>query len=200
MKSLGKDLVYEPIDSEEKIFLATEIEMIIFPDSCGYNSYYYANKIGNPYFFVKHNDDIIGITGIYENPLLNEPDTAWLGWYGLMHSNRGKGFGKQILLDTINEAKCRGYDTFRLYTSKTKCKTACKLYDKVMDIGEDYTREQPEMKRVVYSKSLTNEKVVPWGGRDLYLRKDEESEKKALMRYIEIGKKIKKELQDKNIL
>ena len=52
-----------------------------------------------------------------------------------------------------------------------------------MDIGEDYTLEEPEMLRRVYSKSLTDKKVIPWNNRYLYLTENHGEEETALSVY-----------------
>ncbi len=182
MQSGDKRLRYAEIVSGNIIF-ATGIEMRIFPDMCGYLSYKRAYENGTPYFIAYLGDKAIGITGLYCEERLGEENTVWLGWYGVLPEYRGQGFGKQILLDSIAEAKKRNFDTFRLYTSVKNCAEACKLYDKVMDIGEDYTLEEPEMLRRVYSKSLTDKKIIPWNNRYLYLTENHGEEETALSVY-----------------
>jgi len=184
MKSADKRLRYVEI-TDKNILLATQIEMQIFPNMCGYLSYRRAYENGTPYFLVYLDGDVIGITGLYYEERLGEKNTVWLGWYGLLPAYRKLGLGKQVLLDTIEEAKKRNFDTFRLYTSANYCPDACILYGKVMDIGEDYTLEEPEMRRRVYSKSLTDKKVVPWNNRYLFLSENHEEEGTALKIYKE---------------
>lgn len=178
MKSINDKLRYVEI-VESNILFATQIEMTIFPGMCGYLSYRKAYEKGEPYFLVYFNNNAIGITGLYQEERLGEKNTVWLGWYGILPEYRKLGLGKTILLDSIEEAKKRGFDTFRLYTSVKNCPVACKLYDKVMDIGEDYTLEETEMLRKVYSKSLTNKKVVNWNNRYLYLTENHAEEDSA---------------------
>ena len=118
----------------------------------------------------------VGICGLYENPELGEPKTVWLGWYGVSSKQRCKGYGKQILLDMIKKAKDKGFDTFRLYTSKVKCPEAMYLYEKVMDFGEPYTLEETELERYVFTKSLTKNPASKWNNRSLKLYKEKERE------------------------
>lgn len=187
MKSAIENIIYKEINTDELIMTATKIELDLFPGMCGYLSYVNAIKNKNPYFLVYlvGNEQPIGITGIYNCDCFGAEklETAWLGWYGIKKEYRGQGLGKQILLDTINESRIRGYKKFRLYTSETRCPEALFLYDKVMDIGEFYTKEQQELKRKVYSLSLTEKTIDPWGDRDLFLRDDEEQEKNGLQIY-----------------
>lgn len=182
MQSGDKRLRYEEIVSGNIVF-ATQIEMEIFPGMCGYLSYKKAYEKGEPYFLAYLGDKAAGITGLYTEERLGEKNTVWLGWYGVLPEYRGQGLGRQILLDTIAEAKKMNFDTFRLYTSVKNCADACRLYDKVMDIGEDYTLEEPQMQRRVYSKSLTDKEVVPWNGRYLYLTENHDEEETALSVY-----------------
>ena len=182
MESSNAKLKYVEV-TMQNILLATQIEMEIFPNQCGYLSYYKAIQNGEPYFLAYLDDNAIGITGLYKEERLGEANTCWLGWYGLLPQYRKLGLSKTILLDSIEEAKKRGYDTFRLYTSARNCPDACILYDKVMDIGEDYTLEEPEVQRRVYYKSLTDNKVTPWNNRYLYLTENHGEEIDALTLY-----------------
>lgn len=182
MNSVNEEIKYAEI-TLENIVHATQTEMRIFPDMCGFLSYYNAFKKGAPYYLVRYRGQTAGITGLYEDDRLGEKNTVWLGWYGLLPEFRGLGLGRTVLCDTIAEAKRRGYDTFRLYTSVKRCSAACALYDKVMDAGEDYTLEEPELMRRVYSKSLTDKKVEPWNDRYLYLTENHSEEQEALSRF-----------------
>lgn len=162
--------------TRDNIIEATKFELELFPDECGYNSFLDAYKNGKPYFMVYDKGIFVGICGLYENPELGEPKTAWLGWYGVSSKQRCKGYGKQILLDMIKKAKDKGFDTFRLYTSKVKCPEAMYLYEKVMDFGEPYTLEETELERYVFTKSLTKNPASKWNNRSLKLYQEKERE------------------------
>lgn len=142
--------------SKDNLLLATEIQMEIFSEEdCAYLHYLYSFINVKKYFLVYENNDIIGITGIYEDEFTQENDVAWVGWYGVLANYRGKGYGKQILLKTIELAKKEGYKIIRLYTESTNV-PACALYDKIMDFKETYSKENiPNV--LVYSKSLYRE-------------------------------------------
>ena len=183
MKSQNVRVGYVEV-TEKNIMLATGIQMTLFPKSCGYLSFKKAYEKGDPYFLVYYGGVPIGTTGIYEDAKITPPDTAWLGWYGILPEYRGKGLGKQVLADTIAEAARRGYSTFRLYTSAISCAVACKLYDKLMDVGEFYTAEEPELMRKVYSKSLDGRPVEKWNGRNLKLGENRDEEGRALEIYL----------------
>lgn len=191
MKSLDNRISYQKI-TQENIVFATEVEMKIFPYVCAYLSYKNSFENKNQYFLAYFEGKVCGITGIYEDLSLADDDkTLWLGWFGVLPEFRRKGIGTQMLIDTIKEAKKMGAKTFRLYTTLTRCPEAAVLYDKIMDIGEDYTFDDVELERRVYSKSLTKAKVVPWNNRSLNLNQNHEQEKQAR----EIFEKIKKDLK-----
>ncbi len=186
MQSTNKDIRYIPID-ETNVLLATSIQLEIFPDMCGYGSFVKAMQCGDPYFIVYLDDTPIGTTGLYTDPDISDSGTIWLGWYGILAPYRGRGIGKTVLLDTIAEAVSRGYTTFRLYTSALLCEAACKLYDSVMDIGEEYTLEERHLQRRVYSKSLTGGKADAWHDRPLRLDKAREEEQASYAEYLRLS-------------
>ena len=81
----------------------------------------------------------IGITGIYS--LKGEdPDDAWVGWFGVDSKIRRQGFGGKLLKETIKLAQNRGNKRLRLWTTgqdsddpkKEQFTTAANnLYDKI---------------------------------------------------------------------
>ena len=66
------------------IILATETEMIFWPDQCAFNSYLRAYQNRKPYWLVYDEKNLVGISGLYEYPELGEKNTIWLGWYGVL--------------------------------------------------------------------------------------------------------------------
>lgn len=85
------------------------------------------------YFVVteSESDKILGVTGFYRR-YKDPEDLIWLGWYCIEPSQRNKGFGKEILNWTINNAKENGYKRMRLYTSTDPNEEiAQKLYEKL---------------------------------------------------------------------
>jgi len=138
----------------ENILEATDAQMDIFGEKdCAYLCYLQHIQNGDPaYYIVKEKDDIVGISGIYIEPF--EPDTAWLGWYGVKAKYRKKGYGTKILNHTIEIAKQSGFKYFRLYTDIVN-PNAHRLYDKVMDFVEEY--KEQDYRVLIYSKSLCNQ-------------------------------------------
>ena len=107
-----------------------------------------------------------------------------MGWFGVLPEKRQCGYGKAILEKTIEIAKEMKYDTFRLYTSKILCPEAIFFYDKLMDFGEDYTLEELELQRRVYTKSLTDKPATKWKNKKLNLDYEKKREEKGMKKYL----------------
>lgn len=123
-------------------------------------------------------NQVVGITGIYS--YIEYPDDAWCAWYGILPEYQGKGFGKALLLWTINQAKKMGFKNFRLYTDLEDNKTATELYRKVGMIEESYSAEDMgNEKIVIFSKSLVSDKTEKFGNKKLFLKKQQEIQKRA---------------------
>jgi GNAT superfamily N-acetyltransferase len=123
--------------------------------------------------------NVVGITGIYcyINYL---PNDAWLAWYGVLFEHRRKGYGKDILLWTINKAKERGYKNFRLYTDLIENNEAVDLYRKLGMIEEPYLAEDMgDEKTFIFSKSLSSKNVEKIGNKNLFLKRQENIQKQA---------------------
>src|SRR3989344_2339656 len=56
---------------------------------------------------------VIGVTGIYAFD--DAKDEAWLAWFCLDPTTRGKGYGRKLLEWTMSKAREEGYKIFRLY-------------------------------------------------------------------------------------
>lgn len=122
--------------------------------------------------------DILGITGIYS--YYEYPDDAWCGWYGVLPEHQGQGYGKKILLWTMEKAKEMGFKNFRLYTDLIDNNIAVKLYKKVGMLEEPYTAEDmADEKTAIFSKNLYSNNTEKFGNRNLFLKKQEEIQKRA---------------------
>lgn len=172
-------LNYVPI-AKDNIDLAAKIQQEIFPEESAYEHYKWTieqNCIYQKYYLVYDENKIIGITGHYTNEPLEETNSLWLGWYGVLAKKRNQGYGTKILKDTIEFAKqlSNKYPIkyFRLYTDQKENKEALSIYDKYMDIKEMY--QNPEDINyngncIIYSKSLTQEQVTKWDNKFLNLK------------------------------
>lgn len=169
----SKELKYEQV-TLENIEIAFQIQKEIWPDDPDYNDFLdKANhsKDDNVSWLVYYEHHPIGITGVYVEDIDNE--TIWLDWYGILPKYRQKGLGKKILIDTIEYCKnLNKYQYFRLDTTYYENRPALFLYDKIMDLKEEYTVEDTEKKKnnfLIYTYVL-NGKLKPWNNRYLGLR------------------------------
>ncbi len=181
-------LRYEKI-TKDNIKYAVEIQMKIFPGECAYLEYLdVINKHlqWQNYYLVYDNDNVIGVTGLYCSEDINETNSIWLGWFGVLEEYRQKGYAKKMLLDTIEMAKEYSLEYpikyFRIYTSTRDNPTVQILYKDIMDIEEVYNNKDDytyDNTCVIYSKSLTDENVPYWNNRFLnikgYIEKEENS-------------------------
>ncbi len=94
-----------------------------------------------------------------------------------MNEFRRKGYGQQILIDTINMAKylAKKYPIkyFRLYTSEKDDSITPPLYYKIMDIKEYYNNVNDvnyDNTCVIFSKSLFETPITYWNDRFLNLK------------------------------
>lgn len=122
--------------------------------------------------------EAVGITGIYA--YAEYPKDAWCGWYGVMPNQQGKGYGKNILLWTMEKAKEMGFENFRLYTDLEDNNIAVELYRKVGMIEEPYVAEDMgDEKTMIFSKSLHSDETEKFGNKNLSLLKQAEIQKRA---------------------
>ena len=192
--------------TNDNIEFATKVQMRIFPNESAYEHFKFTierNLEYEKYFLVYDGDIVIGVTGLYSNEDIFETNSLWLGWFGVLEEYRSKGYGKQILTDTIEMSKklAKKYPIkyFRLYTSERDDKIAQPLYEKVMDIKEYYNNPDDinyDGTCLIYTKSLDDEKPTYWNDKFLNLKTIVEEEEKSNEKYnninvIDIKKKIK---------
>ena len=174
--------MYLELLNTKNIDIAIKIQKEIFPLENGSEDLKEAlNSICPPhqflqrYWVAKENDEYVGICGLYAYKFAKKD--AWLGWYGVLDEKRGKGFGKTILIDVMNKAKEMGFENFRLYTDEEDNAVAIKLYEKMGMTKEFYNNEEDVHfhigKTLIYSKSLTDKKVLLWDNKNLYLNSHE---------------------------
>ena len=163
--------------NKDNLELACEIQNSIFPkDDARENYIEQINKDNyrkeQDYNIVYVNENPIGVTGIYSYH--EYPDTAWLGWFGVLEEYRKKGYGKEILNKTILLAKEKGYKEFRIYTDEYAI-SAHKLYSSLGFIKEIYDRDDDKDEYFIadiyiYSLSLTNKEISLWNNKFLGLK------------------------------
>lgn len=166
-------LRYIPVDLNN-LDIAYKIQKEQWPDDPDYNDLYDKatnTADDNVEFLVYNGFDLIGITGV---DFINEyKDSIWLNWFTILPKYRRNGFGKKVLIDTIEY--CKGlnkFKNFRLDTTYYKDRPALFLYDKIMQLKENYTIEDTnEYKNnfLIYTYGL-NGKPEPWNNRYLGLK------------------------------
>ena len=120
-------------------------------------------------FIAYYNNVPIGITGVYTENIYKE--SIWLDWFCVVPEFRNRGFGKQILEDTIDYVRdLRDFLYFRIETTYWKGRPAVSLYDKIMQIKEKYTLENDNKNNptLIYTYCFT-EKCELWNNRYLGL-------------------------------
>ena len=173
MKSLY-NLKYEILNANN-LEIAYNIQKETWPEDPDYQDLY--DKAVNPredncFFLIFDKNKLIGITGV--DAFEEYSDTIWLDWFTILPQYRRKGYGKKALLDTIYYCKgLKKYDCFRVETTYYENRPALYLYNKVMELKEDYTAEDTdEIKNntLIYSYSLSG-KLELWNNKYLGLRK-----------------------------
>ncbi len=159
--------------TRDNFIIAYDIQKSIWPTGPDYDNFEDKAKNckdNNISWIVYQNNKQIGITGIYVEDIDN--DSVLLDWYGVLPEYRKKGFGKQILLDTIKYCKeLNRYDYFKLDTTYWNNRPAILLYDKVMHFKEEYKIEDENdvsNNWFIYTYCLKDKKEL-WNNKNLHL-------------------------------
>ena len=165
-------LLYYEI-TNENLDIAINIQNTIFPDYSAKVNYIEAIKkiTNNKYYLLSDGREYVGITGIYS--YIIDPESAWLGWFGILEEYRNKGYGRQALLIYEKMAMEKGYRYARLYTDKYDNDMALHFYRSNDYIFEDYLNEEDSASLrfpiLIGSKALDGSKVEPWNNRNIEL-------------------------------
>jgi len=124
------------------------------------------------YWLCIDNNEFIGITGLYS--YFEYPKDVWLGWFGVLPKFRERGYGKRVLLWTMEKAKELGFENFRLYTDIVYDKEAVNLYRKIGMLEEPYLTEKLKGKTFIFSKNLYSYHTEKFGNKNLFLNEQEE--------------------------
>lgn len=127
---------------------------------------------GYEYWILSVNGVRVGISGIYS--LREEPQSAWLGWFGILSQYRKSGLGSEALSLFENEARERGFRFARLYTGRQNNVVAKSFY-----ISNGYTEEYYDCREdsgalpgtvSIFSKKLYPEdELPPWNNKNMHL-------------------------------
>ncbi|HBY20179.1 MAG: hypothetical protein A2Y24_02025 [Clostridiales bacterium GWE2_32_10] len=176
-------LRYEKL-TKENLDLATEVQNKIFPDENGKKNF--IDSIGEHiyrkeliFWIVFKEKNPIGIIGLYAYH--EYPEDGWMGWYGVLPEQTGKGYGSEVFDFFENYAKENRYKNIRLYTDELDNEIATKLYYKKGMISEVYKNKDDVFYEVsntlIFSKSLTDQPVEKWNNKYLGLNEQEKRQK-----------------------
>ena len=168
MESSNKEIKYIQVINEN-IDIAYDIQKNVWKEEPDKQNFIEkANNDKDDYIaFIAYYKDIpIGITGVYTEDI--DKNSIWLDWFCVKQEYRNRGFGEQILRDTIQYAKSLDrFLYFRAETTYWKDRPAVALYDKVMPLKEFYTAENSD-NTLIYTYNFTNEKEL-WNNKYLDL-------------------------------
>ena len=154
------------------IGLAREIQRLLFPDSDAAVNYLEAveNVSGYEYWLVEEEGEFVGISGIYSLPV--DPDSAWLGWFGILPKFRRMGLGSRVIRAFEDVARERGFLYARLYTGRYDNEVAKAFYrangyqEEFYDCPEDPGGLVEPLS--IFLKALNESSCVPpWGNKSM---------------------------------
>ncbi len=159
--------------SEQDLDFIVKIQHELFPEYSAKINYIesLSGVTDNEYYIVYENDKPIGITGIYTCPV--DPESAWLGWFGILKPFRRKGFGTEVIRHFESLARSRGFKYARLYTDKNDNQIAISFYQANGYTSEVYQNKDDQVPEkyavLIFSKSLGDYALVPWNNRNMNL-------------------------------
>lgn len=159
--------------TENNIDYAIQIQEELFPGESGRANFEDSLKRGADYgyYLLYEGGDCIGVIGLYRYP--EDPDSAWLGWFGIREGWRRRHLGSAALRAFEGMAADRGYQFARLYTDAEKNDEAIAFYKANGYICEPYQNAQDpaciEYKTLIFSKPLTSGELIPWNSRSIHL-------------------------------
>ncbi len=164
--------------TEKNLIEAYNVQKSIFPEEPDY--LFLKNAVDKKDKALKHylaydNGKCVGITGVYVENC--DKDSIWLSWFGVLKEKRSKGYGRKILEATRVICKKLPFKYFRCYTSSKYNASALPLYNSFFDISEKYENSEDETYEnttIIYSSSLTNEKVKPWNNKYIGIKEYDE--------------------------
>ena len=159
--------------TNNNISYAIQIQEELFPGESARTNYEESlEETSNyEYYLIYENGICAGIIGIYSYP--EDPDSAWLGWFGIRKEFRRKHLGSRALALFEEMAVSKGFRFARLYTDAENNDVAIAFYKANGYIYEPYQNMQDPacMKRatLIFSKPLTSETLIPWNSRSIHL-------------------------------
>ena len=160
----------------DNVFLALDAFHRIFtwltPDTDPYTGILHGEmpELHARYYLVYDDETPVGITGAYQVP--EDPESAFLGWFGVLPEMRRNHYGSKILRLHEEELVRLGYKYSRLYTEAVNNDATCAFYERNGYTREDYApTAEPFPKGIIrtYSRTLGDWPLTPWNSRNLHL-------------------------------
>lgn len=152
---------------------AVRIQTELFPGESAKTNYLESLSDGSGYeYYLIYKDGLcVGIIGLYCYP--EDPESAWLGWFGIREGFRRQRLGSQALGMFEEMVLARGYRFARLYTDAENNEVAIAFYKANGYTCEQYQNAQDpaaaDHKTLIFSKALTSELLVLWNNRSIHL-------------------------------
>ncbi len=152
---------------------AVSVQEELFPGESGRTNFEESLEAssGYEYYLLYEGEACVGVIGLYRYP--EDPESAWLGWFGIREGFRRRHLGSEALKRFEEMAADRGYRFARLYTDAVDNDRAIAFYQANGYISEPYRNMQDpacmEYPTVIFSKSLTGSPLVLWNSRTIHL-------------------------------
>ena len=159
--------------TERNIGYAVSIQAELFPGESAKTNYEESllDSSFYEYYLIYEDGVCAGIIGLYRYP--EDPDSAWLGWFGILEGFRRKRLGSRALKRFEEMAAAKGYRFARLYTDAVNNDAAIAFYKANGYTGEPYLNLQDhaciQYPTVIFSKPLAFDALTPWNSRSIHL-------------------------------
>lgn len=159
--------------TESNLNYAVQIQEELFPGESARTNYEesFAEPSAYEYYLIYEDGACAGIIGLYCYP--EDPDSAWLGWFGIREGFRRKRLGSRALKQFEEMAAARGYRFARLYTDAVNNDAAIAFYKSNDYTCEPYLNPQDpaciHYPTVIFSKTLAAGALAPWNNRSIHL-------------------------------
>jgi len=157
----------------DNLELAVSVQETLFPSESGRVNFEESvnGTTDYEYYLLYDNDTCAGVIGIYS--VEEDPDSAWLGWFGILSQFRRKHLGSEALKKFEQMAAAKHFRYARLYTDEEDNDTAIAFYKANGYTPEPYRNKEDELclkyRMLIFSKTLRDEAVPLWNHRNIHL-------------------------------
>lgn len=159
--------------TESNLSYAVQIQAELFPGESARTNF--EESLSDPsdyeYYLIYEDGVCAGVIGLYRYP--EDPDSAWLGWFGIREGFRRKRLGSGALKRFEEMAAERGYRFARLYTDAVDNDASIAFYKANGYLSEPYLNPQDpacmQYPTLIFSKTLTADALPPWNSRSIHL-------------------------------